>query len=816
MIDIYKENGESKTADSDTYNEYSMKDYDVADEINSARITSEANEESEVSRGRGQITPMSSPGGSSIQKLRTSRPSRQRTKSRSRSPLYSPRHHAKRGSFSPSHQRVLIGEVRDLPRDSKNTSPTPGNRRHKYVDLDEIPETRMVPRFQGAARRLEQEEDYEEFDDCDNPKREGERGETARLRQENKEMREMLIQNGLFLRISAGLRALGHDPPVDMHPDSLMATANKLRDSMGSERSGRARQLGKVWAEREETLTLQQTQTQANLQHLKAAAKDMYRSVAEAHTRAAHLAASEARRGARVALKAARLAERTGEELRPLEFLARFVASHQALDEVSRIEEKYLAAGGGDVQKSAGEIVSSLEDNGVMMEVRSVRALAARPRLLSGPEAAHVQTPRSRTLRLLGGLLDTLTLTTQEEEESEGETKAGEGFSEQEVPPQPQPVAESKATKAAMKEAPSHRVWWEGQRAIQALASQLLDPLSHPRDMRSLLGRAAQRKALVVGISYKDFASQQSASAEGAVIHALPSGGAADARSMEQLLISRLGFSDSEESMRVLVDGDNWQGECALPTCRQIRSSIQWLLRGAQPGDQLFFYFSGLSSQVLDEEGDEGGGMVNCLCPLDMLTINNDRCITEDELRTSLLLALPRGVFLTVIVDAGACTLAHARLPVPSTLPEAEPTEEKEQRGVRKTWVPPSAPKLKVEEPALPVKGELRGVWAGGARRRARAMTEIKSKSIVLLTASSDTQSAREADLEDGGACRGAATWALQQALQEDFSNDPYPMIGNLVERMNSRLKDAGFEQQAQLVVGETIDNKSCRLLYSN
>jgi hypothetical protein len=43
----------------------------------------------------------------------------------------------------------------------------------------------------------------------------------------------------------------------------------------------------------------------------------------------------------------------------------------------------------------------------------------------------------------------------------------------------------------------------------------------------------------------------------------------------------------------------------ALPTRQNILASMQWLVQGAQPGDSLFFHYSGHGGSVRDRNGDE-------------------------------------------------------------------------------------------------------------------------------------------------------------------------------------------------------------------
>ena len=55
------------------------------------------------------------------------------------------------------------------------------------------------------------------------------------LRQENRELREMLIQNGLFIRIAQGLTKLGLEPPADMRDLTMAMSAEKYRATLVSQ-----------------------------------------------------------------------------------------------------------------------------------------------------------------------------------------------------------------------------------------------------------------------------------------------------------------------------------------------------------------------------------------------------------------------------------------------------------------------------------------------------------------------------------------------------------------------------------------------------
>jgi uncharacterized caspase-like protein len=46
--------------------------------------------------------------------------------------------------------------------------------------------------------------------------------------------------------------------------------------------------------------------------------------------------------------------------------------------------------------------------------------------------------------------------------------------------------------------------------------------------------------------------------------------------------------------------------------------AMHWLVKDAQPGDDLFFHYSGHGSCVEDVDGDESNGQDEVICPVNM------------------------------------------------------------------------------------------------------------------------------------------------------------------------------------------------------
>ena len=67
--------------------------------------------------------------------------------------------------------------------------------------------------------------------------------------------------------------------------------------------------------------------------------------------------------------------------------------------------------------------------------------------------------------------------------------------------------------------------------------------------------------------------------------------------------------------MRLLRD--NAPTASLMPTRANILRGIDWLVKGARPGDALFMHFSGHGTQQPDADGTEADGLDEALVPSD-------------------------------------------------------------------------------------------------------------------------------------------------------------------------------------------------------
>jgi metacaspase-1 len=144
-----------------------------------------------------------------------------------------------------------------------------------------------------------------------------------------------------------------------------------------------------------------------------------------------------------------------------------------------------------------------------------------------------------------------------------------------------------------------------------------------------------RKKALLIGINYTGRQQLQ--------------GCVNDVKCMQYLLATRFGFGP--ENTTVMTDKPcGIAGVTTMPpTRRNILSGMRQLVAGSQPGDSLFFHFSGHGGQVRDVSGDEDDGYDETLIPMDWQKAGQ---IVDDEIYDVLVRHLPGGVRLTAVLDA--------------------------------------------------------------------------------------------------------------------------------------------------------------------
>jgi len=154
-------------------------------------------------------------------------------------------------------------------------------------------------------------------------------------------------------------------------------------------------------------------------------------------------------------------------------------------------------------------------------------------------------------------------------------------------------------------------------------------PVAAPRATGRPPKLSGRRRALLIGINY--FGTQ--AELRGCIN---------DVKNIENLLVRTFGWPQS--CIRTLTDDDR---RC-MPTRANITMQLRWLVQDVQPGDVLFFHFSGHGAQEEDPHGYEEDGMNETIVPVDFKSAGQ---MTDDEISEILVRHLPEGVRLTAVMD---------------------------------------------------------------------------------------------------------------------------------------------------------------------
>lgn len=178
------------------------------------------------------------------------------------------------------------------------------------------------------------------------------------------------------------------------------------------------------------------------------------------------------------------------------------------------------------------------------------------------------------------------------------------------------------------------------RKAATSSASSHLSPTKPFPAERSLEGR---RRSLLVGINYYDTQDELHGCVND-VARMLPA-------------LSSIGFPSDTENQRVLTDGRNSSPE-QQPTRANILAAFAWLAADAQPGDVLFFHYSGHGGRY-DTNGSSGRWRES-LVPVDFETAG---LLPDREVTKELLEKLPAACRLTCLIDSCHSTGSPLALP---------------------------------------------------------------------------------------------------------------------------------------------------------
>mmetsp|Transcript_30113 Transcript_30113/g.76048 ORF Transcript_30113/g.76048 Transcript_30113/m.76048 type:complete len:636 (-) Transcript_30113:139-2046(-) len=257
---------------------------------------------------------------------------------------------------------------------------------------------------------------------------------------------------------------------------------------------------------------------------------------------------------------------------------------------------------------------------------------------------------------------------------------------------------------------------------------------------------ASKKRALLVGINYRGAAQELR-------------GCINDVNNQKVALMEYFGYQDSDILM--LTEDESQQN---WPNKKRIMEGFEWLVRGAEKGDQLFFQYSGHGSQMTDRTGKEPSGMSDCICPLDCL--NNPwpaYIILDTEIHELIYNKLPNGVKLTALFDCcHSGTIANLNL-TRGLRPVTPRVVESPEQYHACRWMDPPEDVATPMERCSPLEAH-EAVAATGFRRSVQGNSRYKDHLLWVYSGCQDEQTSADAFV--GGQYQGAFSWAFRQALE--------------------------------------------------
>lgn len=274
-----------------------------------------------------------------------------------------------------------------------------------------------------------------------------------------------------------------------------------------------------------------------------------------------------------------------------------------------------------------------------------------------------------------------------------------------------------------------------------------------------------RRRALLIGINYSG--------------HKELKGCVQDVKYIAHLLISRFKFR--REEMLILTDEphDVYGVKSGKPTRYQMLKAMEWLMRGADHGDSLFFHFSGHGTSVPDEDGDEADGFDETICPVDY---ENSGMITDDELYYKMIVRVPRGARFTAIMDC--CHSGTAM-----DLPYIYDVENGEMRDDRLEVVGFREGRL---------KRTLQKVGLRRKRPKRKPRPNSKGGEALLISGCRDFEVSCDTD-ELAGVPTGAMTFCIVEAIERGIVREwNQYTYQSLLNAMNEKLEASQYSQKPQ------------------
>ncbi|KAK0521001.1 Ca(2+)-dependent cysteine protease [Tilletia horrida] len=289
-----------------------------------------------------------------------------------------------------------------------------------------------------------------------------------------------------------------------------------------------------------------------------------------------------------------------------------------------------------------------------------------------------------------------------------------------------------------------------------------------------------KRKALLIGINYVGTRAELR-------------GCHNDVENMKNFIMQRAGYK--QDDMVILTDRPGADMR-SIPTRQNITAAMNWLVRGAQPGDALFFHYSGHGGQAKATQGDEADGYNETILPLDYEQAGQ---MEDDEMHMLLVRPLPVGCRLTALFDS--CHSGTALdLPFVYTT-SGQIKEPNVVAGVGKGLLSAGMAYARGDIGGL-VKGLFGTFNEARNTESAEAFTKQNRASgadVVMLSGCKDSQTS--ADATEAGKATGAMSWAFVKVLTE-FPQLTYNQLLNATRDALA----AKYSQKPQMSSSHPID----------
>ncbi|KAI5796894.1 peptidase C14, caspase domain-containing protein [Pyronema domesticum] len=292
--------------------------------------------------------------------------------------------------------------------------------------------------------------------------------------------------------------------------------------------------------------------------------------------------------------------------------------------------------------------------------------------------------------------------------------------------------------------------------------------LSNSSTTSSNTTRPPIRKAVLIGINYYGDERHQ-------VLGCIN-----NVANMSALLQSRLGYKS--ENMVILTELTSPCSE-SLPIARNILKAMHWLVMDAQPGDTLFFYYSGHGSFSADgADRDEADGYDECICPLDA---HVSGLIVDDLMHDIMVKPLKKGVRLTAMFD---CCHSGSALDLPYTY-------DVSGKQTHISTVSSVMENLRDAVAAYPT-GDMLRILSNGKKIFKRLKTGRKAEYMAFRTKASEAEVIQWSGSKDsqygmnfmrGGQWHGVMTGAFIQA----YLKNPHQSYAELLDSTRKSIRES-------------------------